>query len=76
MKFMFNNEEELAQTSEILLQNCYSALKEAGIVSCKILQMNYLDPPPGPAGERYRRSAFSSKSMTVGKFIFNLYLIY
>ena len=23
MKFMFNNEEGLAQTSEILLQNCY-----------------------------------------------------
>ena len=98
MKFMFNNEEGLAQTSEILLQNCYrkgfqielfsiligwdslrlrlsvvgsshrsvllepiySKLKDAGIVSCKILNMNTI------GGDRKKRAGASSKSMTVG----------
>ena len=35
MKFMFDNEESMAETSEMLVQNCYSRLKHAGIVSCK-----------------------------------------
>ena len=32
---MFDNEESMAETSEMLVQNCYSRLKHAGIVSCK-----------------------------------------
>jgi hypothetical protein len=55
MHFMFNNEEGLAQTSEILLQNCYSALKDSGIVSCKILSMNDLEDPTGTGSDPGRK---------------------
>ena len=60
MKFMFDNEESLAETSEMLVQQCYSKLKHAGIVSCKVVSSTEI-----PSPNRHRRAIRSSQKVSV-----------